>query len=306
MIDLDLVIPVYNSEKGNVSLISGLNELFAKQYFNLHVILVNDGSTDQTHITLNEALKEARFKHTYLRLAKNYGQHTATSTGLYYSNSELVATIDDDLQHNPLDLINIHEFMIKENADLIYGAFKEKKHHALRNKGTKILQYILGTESQKYKMITSFRLMKKSVIGKFKSKPGMHYFIDDYLILASSKICSFEVNHYSRKFGKSGYSGFKLLSMAYLIFFLHSSWPLKFISRMGVFLSFVFFLFGCYYIFQKLYYDVAIGFTSLIVAIFFSTGLIMFSLGVIGEYIRQIWVSNQELDKVVIAEICNN
>jgi hypothetical protein len=72
---------------------------------------------------------------------------------------------------------------------------------------------------------------------------------------------------------------------------------------MGVFLSLVFFILGCYYIFQKLFYDVSIGFTSLIVAIFFSTGLIMFSLGVIGEYIRQIWVSNQELDKVIVAEI---
>ncbi len=305
MIDLDLVIPVYNSAAGSAQLVSSLNELEIKQYFNLHVILVNDGSPDETHIAVQDALKEARFKHTYIRLAKNYGQHTATAIGLYYSRAPLVATIDDDLQHNPSDLILLHANMLKENADLVYGAFDEKKHHLLRNKGTKILQRILGSESEKYKMITSFRLMKQSTTGAFKSKQSNHYFIDDYLLHASSKTCSCKVNHYSRKYGESGYSGKTLLSMAFLILFLHSSLPLKFISRMGIMLSLVFFLFGCYYIFQKLFFDVAIGFTSLIVAIFFSTGLIMFSLGIIGEYIRQIWVSNQELDKVIIAEICN-
>jgi glycosyltransferase involved in cell wall biosynthesis len=303
MIDLDLIIPVYNSSAGSKQLVSTLNELAQKQYFRLHVIFVNDGSLDNTDEALNEALLEAQFNNTYIKLAKNYGQHTATAIGFYHAQSALVATMDDDLQHNPLDFLLMHQEMQFQNADLIYGSFQEKKHHKLRNNGTKILQRILGSDTEKYKLITSFRLMKQSVISVFKSKQSTHFFIDDYLLLASSKSSACAVNHYARTFGKSGYSGSKLLSMAYLIFFLHSAFPLKFISRMGLLLSLVFLILGCYYIFQKLYYDVAIGFTSLIVAIFFSTGLIMFSLGVIGEYIRQIWVANQELNKVIIAKI---
>ncbi|MDZ4667755.1 MAG: glycosyltransferase [bacterium] len=304
MINLDIIIPVYNSAIGTEKLILGLNNLAKKDYFKLHAIFVNDGSLDRTEMALQTALNNAQFKNTYIKLAKNYGQHTATAIGFYHSQSNLVATIDDDSQHNPLDLIAMYECMQNQNADLVYGEFYDKKHHPLRNKGTKILQRILGAESEKYKMITSFRLMKNNTLGVFKSKQSKQYFIDDYLLLAASKVSSCHVNHYPRDFGKSGYSGSKLLSMAFLIFFLHSSFPLKFISRMGMSLSLVFFVLGCYYIFQKLFYDVSIGFTSLIVAIFFSTGLIMFSLGVIGEYIRQIWVSNQELDKVIIAEIC--
>jgi polyisoprenyl-phosphate glycosyltransferase len=306
MIELDLVIPIYNSAKSNELLVTALNNLVKENYFNLRVIFVNDASSDQNQNTLLNALKVAKFNHCYIRLSKNYGQHTATAIGLFYANAPFVATIDDDLQHNPNDLIKLHESLLHENADLIYGSFEEKKHHLLRNLGTKILQKILGSESQKYDLITSLRLMRQSTISSFKSKQTKHHFIDDYLLHASTKVVSCKIPHYERLHGKSGYSGSRLLSMAFLILFLHSSLPLKFISRMGVFLSLVFFLLGCYYIFQKLFYDVAIGFTSLIVAIFFSTGLIMFSLGVIGEYIRQIWVSNQELDKVLIAEICNN
>ncbi|MCF8253146.1 MAG: glycosyltransferase [Bacteroidia bacterium] len=306
MKDLDLVIPVYNSTASIKQLISSINQLAQSAYFNLHVIFVNDGSQDKTHETLLDSLGIANFKITYIRLAKNYGQHSATATGFFHSKAEFIATMDDDLQHNPIELIQLHKKMLEENADLVYGTFEEKKHSFFRNSGTKILQLILGSESKKYKLVTSFRLMKKEAVVAFKSKQSKFHFIDDYLIHSSSIVCSNKVSHHSRLFGKSGYSGVSLFSLAYTILFLHSSLPLKFISRLGVFLSIAFFAIGCYYIFQKLFYDVAIGFTSLIVAIFFSTGLIMFSLGVIGEYIRQIWVSNQELDKVIVAEICKN
>jgi hypothetical protein len=69
-------------------------------------------------------------------------------------------------------------------------------------------------------------------------------------------------------------------------------------------MSFVFFITGCSYIYQKLVFGLEIGFTSLIVTIFFTTGLILFSLGIIGEYIRRIWVSKQGLDSIIISEVC--
>jgi hypothetical protein len=90
--------------------------------------------------------------------------------------------------------------------------------------------------------------------------------------------------------------------MAFTILLLHSTLPLRVISRMGLYMSIVFFVLGCLYIYKKIAFDVEIGFTSLIVAIFFKTVLILFSLGIIGEYIRRIWVSKQNLDMVIIAD----
>ncbi len=304
MIGLDLIIPIYNSSQSVDLLIKKINQLADDGFFKLHVIFVNDASTDNTHEVLCSAILQANFSYQIIRLAQNYGQHTATAIGIYYSKNQYVATIDDDLQHNPSDLKNLYQHLIETKSDLVYGVFQQKRHHPVRNLGTKVLQQILRLDGREYSIVTSYRMMHNSVVSVFKTRHIKTHFIDDFFLLASSKSTCLAVNHQERVFGNSGYSFATLLKMAAKILFLHSSLPLKIISRMGLILSLVFFILGCFYIYQKLAYDIAIGFTSLIVAIFFSTGLILFSLGIIGEYIRRIWISKQELDKVIIAEIC--
>jgi hypothetical protein len=126
--------------------------------------------------------------------------------------------------------------------------------------------------------------------------------VDDYLLLGAVCVKSCLVEHNERTTGNSGYTIAKLTKMAFTILLLHSTLPLRVISRMGLYMSIVFFVLGCLYIYKKIAFDVEIGFTSLIVAIFFSTGLILFSLGIIGEYIRRIWVSKQNLDMIIIAD----
>jgi hypothetical protein len=88
--------------------------------------------------------------------------------------------------------------------------------------------------------------------------------------------------------------------MAIQIMLFHSSIPLKLIIRFGLLLSLAFFGIGCYFIYNKMIHNVPLGFTSLIVAIFFSTGLLLLSLGIIGEYIRKIWISQNQLDQVIV------
>lgn len=304
MIGLDLIIPIYNSAQSVDLLVKNINQLVDDGFFKLHVIFVNDASTDNTHEVLCNTILQANFSYQIIRLAQNYGQHTATAIGIHYARNLFVATIDDDLQHCPNDLKNLYQHLIQTKSDLVYGAFRQKQHHPLRNLGTKFLQQILRLDGKDYSIVTSYRIMRSTVVSVFKSRLIKTHFIDDFFLLASSKSTCISVKHQERKFGNSGYSFAALLKMAAKILFLHSSLPLKIISRMGLILSLVFFTLGCFYIYQKLAYDIAIGFTSLIVAIFFSTGLILFSLGIIGEYIRRIWISKQELDKVIIAEIC--
>lgn len=306
MNELDLVIPVYNSERTIALLVRKLNEWALSSPVKPHLIFVDDGSSDRTFVLLNEVLKHVSFSFQTIRLARNYGQHTATATGFFLSRADVIATIDDDLQHDPADLEKLYSYLVNGNYDLVYGAFTEKKHHATRNLGTRLLQSILKLEGRDYSMVTSYRIMKRPVISIFKTKHTKTHFIDDFLLLSASSVSSCAISHASRSEGRSGYTFSKLVKMASVILVLHSSLPLKIISRMGLVMSLVFFVMGCFYIYDKLVNAVSIGFTSLIVAIFFSTGLILFSLGIIGEYIRRIWVSKQDLDKVIIAEVCNN
>jgi len=303
MIEIDIVIPIYNSAVFCDKLVFAIEEWKKEGVFNPHVIFVNDGSIDDVERVLINGLKEVTYSWQLIRLAKNYGQHTATAVGFHLSTREIVATIDDDLQHDLYSINIMYDCLIADDADLVYGNYVAKKHHVFRNIGTNMLKKILNAENKDYAIVTSCRLMKKNVLQIFKEKQRKIHFVDDYLLLSSYKKSTCMVDHNKRAFGESGYSIFSLTKMALSILILHSSLPLKIITRMGLIIALFCFFLGSYYIYQKLFYSVAIGFTSIIVAIFFSTGIILFSLGIIGEYIRRIWISKQNLDQVLISKI---
>jgi glycosyltransferase involved in cell wall biosynthesis len=298
---IDVVIPVYQSESTAPFLVERLDNWANQSILKPHFIFVNDGSSDKTIQVLKKHLSATKLSFSLISLAKNYGQHTATAIGFHYCKNSLIATIDDDLQHDPSVIDTMHEFMLMNENDLVYGKYTQKKHHAFRNLGTIILQQLLKLEGKDYSMVTSCRMMKSSVISVFRNNQRRVFFVDDYLLLGAVSVNSCLVQHNERANGNSGYTFAKLTKMAFTILMLHSTLPLRLISRMGLYMSIAFFLLGCLYIYKKLAYDVEIGFTSLIVAIFFSTGLILFSLGIIGEYIRRIWASKQDLDMVIIA-----
>lgn len=300
MADLDIIIPLYKSRDHLDSLIDRLNEWNASQNLEIQVIFVDDGSNDGTFEQLIQKAPKAKFNIRPIQLAKNYGQHTAISIGLHYSESPIIATIDDDLQHDPFQLNLMLETMQKENADLIFGMYGERKHNFVRKLGSNLLKKILLTSGSDYSKTSSFRLMKSNVIEIFKTKHLSIVLLEEYLIKYSSKIQTCQIRHEERKHGQSSYSSWKLLRMAIQIMLFHSSIPLKLITRFGLLLSVAFFGMGCYFIYKKMIYDVPLGFTSLIVAIFFSTGLLLLSLGIIGEYIRKIWISQNQLDQVIV------
>lgn len=302
MADLDIVIPLYKSGNYLPALLQRLDEWVRSSGMKVQVIFVDDGSQDHTFETLLESVSGVSFETIPLQLATNYGQHTATAVGFHYTTAPLVATIDDDLQHDPFQLDQMLEILESENADLVYGIYNDKKHSFFRNLGSSILKKILFSGGSDYTSVTSFRLMRASAVSAFKHKHFSVLFVDEYLMRYASHTTVCKVDHAQRKQGVSTYSGWKLLKLALGILLFHSSMPLKLITRFGLLMSFAFFLMGCYFIYNKMVNDVQLGYTSLIVAIFFSTGLIMLSLGIIGEYVRKIWISQHQLDKVIVID----
>jgi hypothetical protein len=163
-----------------------------------------------------------------------------------------------------------------------------------------MMKKIMRVDGLDYDQTSSFRIMNASVIRGFKREITPVYFLEELVVKNAGIIKSVEVEHVHRIDGKSSYSSFKLFQMAITMILFHSSIPLKLITRFGLLMSFVFFVFGIYFIYNKMINNVPLGYTSLIVAIFFSTGLIMLSLGIIGEYIRKIWITQKRLDEVIV------
>jgi glycosyltransferase involved in cell wall biosynthesis len=300
MIELDIVIPVYNSGKIIGELIERLNQWQAQIDFKFRVLFVDDGSIDESTRVIKEAHKDFSFK--CIRLAKNYGQHTATAVGLSHATAPHIATIDDDLQHDPSEISKLFLKMNEVDADLVVGTFAVKKHSYIRNLGSFFLKKMFLMEGFDYANVTSFRLMKNTVAQVFKNVHTPILFIEEFLLKGATNRASCEVSHHKRFDGKSNYSNWKLFKFALNIIIFHTSLPLKFIIRFGLMMAVFFFLSGCYFIYNKVVNDVQLGYTSLIVAIFFSTGMMLMSLGIIGEYIRKIWIAQNNLDKIIQIE----
>jgi undecaprenyl-phosphate 4-deoxy-4-formamido-L-arabinose transferase len=281
-------------------LINRLNEWSEVSTYTFRVIFVDDASKDDSKFRIASQPKNFEFK--LIQLATNHGQHTATAVGIGFSTAKLIATIDDDLQHDPFEIDKLITTLHSENADLVYGLYNKKKHSFLRNMGSLLLKKILFQFDLDFNSVTSFRLMKSRLAKQFKESRSNVVFIDDYFKKYSIKQATCQVNHSDRCAGNSNYTYWELIKFSIKIILYHSSIPLKFITRFGLLMAILFFFSGCYFIYNKMFFDVPLGYTSLIVAIFFSTGMIMMSLGIIGEYIRKIWITQNKLDQIILLD----
>ncbi len=286
MINYSVIIPVYNSSSTIVGLTSRLANFFNTRNESFELILVDDGSSDNSWKTIEEVKKKCSFNLRGIKLNKNYGQHNATLCGITHSSGNLIITIDDDLQFPPEEIAKLIDCYTQTQADIIYGIPNVKQHSAIRNVGT---TYIKLTSDQP-KGGSSFRLIKKSICDEItKNHHGNFLFLDTIFTWYTNNIETIAVNHEIRKSGKSGYSYKKLIYLYFDILINYSALPLRIMTYGGLISSLITFIFGLRFIYKKLIHNVPLGYTSLIVSILFSTSLILLCLGIIGQYLYKLY-----------------
>jgi glycosyltransferase involved in cell wall biosynthesis len=284
-----VVIPVYNSE-------ASLKELFEKLQLTLtslsedfEVIFIDDYSKDNSWNVLNELKNSHPSKVKIVRFAKNYGQHNATFCGLKHASGDFVLTIDDDLQYNPEDIKLLVDEINKTQLDVVYGVGTQG-HSNLRKvgseiykRGTKFFEKSLGDGS-------SFRIIRSQVIQNIVGHEQHFIFIDEFLQWYTHNIGFITVEHKKREKGKTGYSPLKIIKMLSETTYNYGTWPLKLMIYGGAILSLFTFLLGVYFIYKKLFLNVSVpGFTAIIVAVLFSTSVMLMCFGVIGNYLKNIY-----------------
>jgi glycosyltransferase involved in cell wall biosynthesis len=283
-----LVIPVYNSASSLNQLYQEIENSLAGESF--QVVFVDDCSIDNSWEILNEIKKQSTEKIVLVSLVNNAGQHAALFCGLLYAQGTYIVTLDDDLQHHPKEINKLFACAIEEKADLVYGIYERKKHHIVRNIGSMFFAQLVNKFASTPLQGSSFKLIHKDVIEKVLQHQHFNFYLDEVLAWHSKKTSFATVIHAKRSVGSSGYSPVTLIKMSLQILLNYTAVPLKFITYLGLFSSMASFGFGLYYIYEKFNSDAQMGFTAIIVSIFFSTGLILFSLGIIGEYISRIFL----------------
>jgi glycosyltransferase involved in cell wall biosynthesis len=300
--DFSVVVPVYNSAATLEELYQRVAALFKSMDKSFEVIYVNDQSPDNSWeviLQLKRLHKEVRG----ISLARNAGQQNATLCGIQNSKGDLIVTMDDDLQTPPEEIPKLIECIERTNADFVYGIYDAKRHSLIRNIGSKFFNAFFKLIASTSGKGSSFRLIKRSLANQI-NKVGHDYFLlDEVLSWYTLDIEQQLVEHHTRGEGKSGYNTLKLIQMSLNYTFNYSAFPLRMMTYFGFLVSLVFFGIGLFFIYQKLYEDVALGFTSIIVSIFFSAGVILFCMGIIGEYISRIYLKDHDRPAYVIKEI---
>lgn len=301
-----IVVPVYNSEKSLEDLYTRLSKIFEEEQQSFELILVDDSSKDNSYQIMKK-LNSENSNVKIIQMSKNYGQHKATLCGMRYTAGEFVITMDDDLQHPPEEIPKLIKAMDEnENIDVVIGVYDSKKHNLIRNLGTMCTNKLTSLIFHKdpHLKLTSFRLMRRRIVDGLLSFNLKNPRIGHMLLQISNRILDVQVHHDVRVYGKSGYSFKRLVNDFFNNVLNNSDLPLKILGRIGIISFISSILLSLYYICNYLIRGVRVqGWTTLVVLILLFSGMILFALGLIGNYMIRILNETKESPTYVIRNI---
>ncbi|GAB4285788.1 MAG: glycosyltransferase family 2 protein [Marinilabiliales bacterium] len=302
--DISVVVPVYNSSKAIEELIIRLKNTFNDIKRSFEIVLVDDDSQDNSWEVMQDVkIKNSDISIKLIKLAENFGQHKATFCGIEHSSGDYIITIDDDLQHPPEEIPKLLTKQEETQADVVYASYIDKKHKKVRNFASKAIKKTLKKIENSPGDGSSFRLIKKEIAQKILQQHRVFVYIDELILWYTRNISFVPVRHDERKYDKSNYTNAELAGMSVKIFLFSTTIPLKLMVYGGLIASFISFLLSLYFIYRKIFYNVPLGYTSLIVTILFSTSIIMFSLGMLGEYLSRIFITLHKKPPYLINKI---
>ncbi|MCE2495392.1 MAG: glycosyltransferase family 2 protein [Flavobacteriales bacterium] len=283
-----VVIPVYNSVQSLEKLCGRLEAVFSSMGDSFEIVFVDDCSPNRETWPKLEDLCNRDYVRA-VRFSRNFGQQPATICGLEKARGSWVITMDDDGQHAPED---IPKLLRQKQHDVVIGELREKKHNLRK----RILSRIKGRfdriilDKPRDLKLSAFRLINRNTVdGMLKLKETPYPFIPAMMFYVTKDVVGVSVDHFERTEGTTGYTFRSMLRLFQNLLINNSSLLLRYIGNLGVSIAALSFLFSAYLVFRKLFMDiVAPGWTSVMVTVLFIGGLILFSLGVIGEYLIRI------------------
>ena len=302
---ISFVIPCYRSENTLEAVVDEIGQVMMRlPAYDHEIILVNDGSPDDTWGTIKTVAEKNSDTVTGINLAKNFGQHAALMAGLGASKGDIVICLDDDGQ-TPADEADKLIRALDDGADVAYARYSHKQHNFFRNFGTAMNEWMasamIGKPRELY--VSSYFAAKRFVVDEMIKYEGSYPYVIGLVLRTTKNIVNVDVTHRKREVGESGYTLSKLFGLWINGFTAFSIKPLRIATLSGFVFAFVGFLYGIYTVIKKFVYPIApMGFAALMSAIMFIGGMIMLMLGMIGEYLGRMYISQNKNPQYVIRE----
>jgi glycosyltransferase involved in cell wall biosynthesis len=297
---LSIVIPLFNAALTLPALYRELSALEIIGGFEL--ILVNDGSRDETEEIALRLIEASRIPITFLSLSRNFGEHNAVLAGLRASTGQYVITMDDDLQNPPSEVVKLLAAAESEKRDVVYAIYERKEHAWWRNLGSRLTNLIADyvVEKPRKLYLSSFRCMTRLIAEEVAKSRNPYPYIDGLIFQITQDAGVVRVRHVEREQGRSGYTLRKLVRLWMSMLVNFSVLPLRLMTVAGMITSALGFLAVIEVVLEHLLKRNPTGWSSLMAAILLLSGTQLLLLGIMGEYVGRIYLGISDKPQSVV------
>jgi undecaprenyl-phosphate 4-deoxy-4-formamido-L-arabinose transferase len=289
--ELSIVIPVYNEEAGLAKLFARLYPALDKLSLSYEIVFVNDGSRDQSATILADQFRERPDVTRVVLFNGNYGQHMAILAGFQATRGEIVVTLDADLQNPPEEIGNLVAKM-REGYDYVGSIRRERQDVAWRTHASKAMNR-LREKITHIKMTDQGNMLRaygRNVIDLINQCSEVNTFIPALAYTFARKPTEIVVEHEERAAGESKYSLYSLIRLNFDLVTGFSLMPLQLFSMLGIGLSFVSAALFVVLLARRFLFGSEVeGVFTLFAIDFFLMGVILFGIGLVGEYVGRIY-----------------
>jgi len=306
--NLSVVIPVYNEEEGLPTLFARLYPALDALKLGYEVIFVNDGSRDRSAALLREQFARRPDVTRVVLLNGNFGQHMAIMAGFERTRGERIVTLDADLQNPPEEIARLLAKM-DEGYDYVGGVRSERHDNAFRRFGSRAMNRLREriTKIHMSDQGCMLRAYSRAIIDAINACREVSTFIPALAYTFAHHPTEVEVAHEPRAAGTSKYSLYNLIRLNFDLVTGFSVVPLQIFSLFGIGVSIVSLLVYLVVMVQRLLAGEPLGmlrtFWDRDILQFFLTGIVLFGLGLVGEYVGRIYQQVRERPRFLVQAV---
>ena len=283
---ISIVSPVYRAEKILPILVSEINLVMERIGEDYEIILVDDRSPDNSWEVM-KVLSSQNPKIKSIRLSRNFGQHSAIFAGLTKAKGDWVVVMDCDMQDQPKEIAKLYKKAL-EGYDIVLGQRENRKDKFLKKLTSrlfyKVFNYLSGANFDNN--VANFGIYHQKTIKSILDMGDYVKFFSLFINWIGFKSVSIPIEHGEREEGKSTYSVGRLFKQAFNVIISFSDKPLRLFINFGLSISVLSVIVGMYYLYLALTGKIAQpGFSSLILSIWFLSGIIISCIGIVGVYL---------------------
>jgi glycosyltransferase involved in cell wall biosynthesis len=300
---LSIVIPVYRGARSVGGLVEALSAL--RIAGGHEVILVNDGSPDDSADVCRALAARTDVAVTFVDLSRNFGEHNAVMAGLRHAQGDYVITMDDDLQNPISEVVKLFAHARAGGWDVVYTYYETKRHAAWRNVGSRfanlVADWLLDKPRGLY--LSSFRCMSAFVVAQVTRYEGPFPYVDGLVMQVTQRIDRIAVEHLPRMHGASNYTMRRLVRLWLNLFVNFSAMPLRIATVTGMVFTVLGVLGAVAVAIEALTGDTPPGWASLMAATLLLSGVQLVLLGLLGEYLGRLFLTVNRKPQAIVREV---